>query len=305
MTQATPLFPHLTVAQNIAYGAEGITGKGRRTPRSLTLNSGVESGPRLEDSLLQQELVERMQLGPYLHTKPRQLSGGLTQRVALARALAAAPQLLLLDEPFSALDWNTRLEMQDLLLDLQQRYGMMVILVTHQLSEAQRVAQTIGLLDRGKLWQQGDAEALMERPASWDVARLLGFHAMIGKDGEHFALHPQRAAVETMDFTSFPTDQRNSPGFILKDLTHSHGTVELLGLVEETYLQGGRQSARIRLSLPEGWKSTGRRSVSGRSLTSGKEQLLMDIMLSPGQTFTGGEWVRVRFEGAPKVTAED
>jgi ABC-type nitrate/sulfonate/bicarbonate transport system ATPase subunit len=115
-------FPHLTVLQNVAFGLE--------------LNAaelGLSAPARLE---LARQWVDKVGLGPHLHKYPHQLSGGQQQRVAIARTLVLKPKIILMDEPFSALDEPTRLEMQKLILDLWHEVEATVFLVTHSIAEA-------------------------------------------------------------------------------------------------------------------------------------------------------------------------
>ena len=133
--QETGLFPHLTVERNAAMVPE-ISG----TPRDACRKCG-------------HELLTAVGLDPATFAKryPHQLSGGQRQRVGLARALAAQPPILLMDEPFGALDPLTRAEMQDMLRGLLKRFEKSVLLVTHDLDEALYLATRVVLLDRGKL----------------------------------------------------------------------------------------------------------------------------------------------------------
>jgi osmoprotectant transport system ATP-binding protein len=96
---------------------------------------------------------------------PHQLSGGQRQRVGVARALAADPDLILMDEPFGALDPITRRELQDEFRGLQRRLGTTVVFVTHDIREACRVGDRLALMDHGRLVQYGTAAAMIERPA--------------------------------------------------------------------------------------------------------------------------------------------
>ena len=101
------------------------------------------------------ELIEIMALGELQHRKPATLSGGQQQRVALARALAAEPRLLLLDEPFSALDHATRVRLHEEVLSMQRRYGLTTVMVSHDVGEVYRLSTRVLLLEEGKLVQQG------------------------------------------------------------------------------------------------------------------------------------------------------
>ncbi len=101
------------------------------------------------------ELIEMMGLGEMQQRKPDTLSGGQKQRVALARALAAEPRLLLLDEPFSALDHATRVRLQDEVLRLQRHYGLTTVMVSHDISEVYKLSQRVVVLEHGRITQQG------------------------------------------------------------------------------------------------------------------------------------------------------
>jgi len=133
--QETGLFPHFTVERNVGLVLE-VEGRGRveRLRRSHELLTAVGLDP-----------------ASFAHRSPHQLSGGQRQRVGLARALAAEPKILLMDEPFGALDPLTRAEMQDMLRDLMDRLGKTVLLVTHDLDEALHLAHRIVLLEGGRL----------------------------------------------------------------------------------------------------------------------------------------------------------
>lgn len=150
------LFPHMTVAQNVEI-----------VPRLL----GWKPRRRRERSA---ELLERVGLDPaaHLNRKPRQLSGGQQQRVGIARALAADPAYLLMDEPFGALDAVTRDQLQSELLRLKAELGKTVVFVTHDLFEALRLGDRIGVMHAGRLEQIGTPEELLHRPATAFVETL-------------------------------------------------------------------------------------------------------------------------------------
>ena len=113
-------FPHLTVLQNVMFGLE-ISGEG----------AGREDRRRRAESAL-----EQVELAPHMHKYPHQLSGGQQQRVAIARSLVMEPKILLMDEPFSALDEPTRMEMQELIVQLWHRIQPTILCVTHNVTEA-------------------------------------------------------------------------------------------------------------------------------------------------------------------------
>jgi sulfate/thiosulfate transport system ATP-binding protein len=150
------IFRHMSVGENIEFGL-----KIRKTPRA--------ERARRRDELL--ELVGLAGLGSrYAH----QLSGGQQQRVALARALCYEPDVLLLDEPFGALDVKIRAQLRRSLKEIQRRLGVATILVTHDQEEAFELADRIGVLENGRLLEVGDGEELYDKPRSLFAATFLG-----------------------------------------------------------------------------------------------------------------------------------
>ena len=154
--QSYALFPHMTVADNIDYGL-----RARRLDR-----------PAIAARV--REVASLLKLDGLLGRYPAQLSGGQRQRVAIARALAIRPQMLLLDEAFSALDRNLREEMQVELSLLLHNLGVTTILVTHDQREAFALADRIAIMEAGRIGQIGTPRELYERPATDHVLRVLG-----------------------------------------------------------------------------------------------------------------------------------
>ena len=150
------LFPHKSVAENVAF------------PLKM---QGVAKQERLARA---EVLLEKVQLAGYGSRRPSELSGGQQQRIALARALAAQPKLLLLDEPFSALDENLREDMRTLVLQLQEEFSMTIILVTHDREEALSMSHRIALMFGGKLIQTGAPRAVYTRPINRQAADYFG-----------------------------------------------------------------------------------------------------------------------------------
>lgn len=152
------LFPHLTVAGNIAI-----------VPRLLKWKK-----PKIQARV--EELLDLIGLPPreYRDRYPAQLSGGQQQRVGLARALAANPQVMLMDEPFGALDALTRTSLQTEILRLQQQLQKTILFVSHDVEEALRLADRILILDRGEIIQFDTPLGILQRPANGFVAQLLG-----------------------------------------------------------------------------------------------------------------------------------
>ena len=152
VVQELALFPHMTVAQNIAFGVPSGPGRDERVQRLLAL-------------LQIEELARR---------RPGTLSGGQRQRVALARALAREARILLLDEPFSALDDALRVTLRRELLRLRKELGLTIIFVTHDLREAHLLADRLAVFDAGRILQFGPREEVFRRPANRRVAALTG-----------------------------------------------------------------------------------------------------------------------------------
>jgi ABC-type Fe3+/spermidine/putrescine transport system ATPase subunit len=156
------LFPHMTVAENVGFGL-----KMRRLKKD-------EISARVAQAL------RWVKLEGYERRKPHELSGGQEQRVTLARALGAEPRVLLLDEPFSALDENLRGEMRALVRELQQRLRITAIFVTHDQREAMAVADRVALLLDGRIEQFGKPRDLLLNPRSARAARFFGWKILSG-----------------------------------------------------------------------------------------------------------------------------
>ena len=150
------LFPHKTVLENVAF------------PLKM---QGIPKKERLEQARL---FLGKVRMADFSGRYPSELSGGQQQRVALARALAARPRLLLLDEPFSALDENLREDMRSLVLELRKEFSMTVLLVTHDREEALSMSDRVCLMFAGKLLQTGTPREVYTRPVSRQAADYFG-----------------------------------------------------------------------------------------------------------------------------------
>ena len=148
------LFPHMNAQMNIAAALHAL--------------------PAAERQLQAKQWLARMQLQHYANHKPAELSGGQQQRVALARALAAQPSILLLDEPFSALDHLTRADLYMLLAELKQELNIPIILVTHNLEEARLLADKMAVMYQGRILQVGTPASVMQQPNQRQVATIVG-----------------------------------------------------------------------------------------------------------------------------------
>jgi len=152
--QSYALFPHLSIIENVAFGL-----------RRRKISDALE---------LAKDALDLVELGHVAQRKPAQLSGGQQQRVALARAVVNRPALLLLDEPLGALDLKLRRQMQLELKDIQNEVGLTFLHVTHDQEEAMTMADTVAVMNKGKIEQMGAPEVLYENPATSFVATFLG-----------------------------------------------------------------------------------------------------------------------------------
>ena len=152
--QSYALFPHMTILDNVAFGLRQR---------------------KIEDPVTKaQKALDLVELGHVAERRPQQLSGGQQQRVALARALVNRPALLLLDEPLGALDLKLRRQMQIELKAIQMEVGLTFLHVTHDQEEAMDMADTVAVMNKGRIEQMGAPEALYDRPKTAFVSKFLG-----------------------------------------------------------------------------------------------------------------------------------
>jgi sulfate transport system ATP-binding protein len=186
------LFRHLTVRQNIAFGLQ------------------VKKRPRAEVDATVRELLDLVQLGSLGDRYPAQLSGGQRQRVALARALAPKPSLLLLDEPFGALDAKVRVELREWIRRLHKERNITSVFVTHDQEEAMDLADRVIVLHKGRVDQIGTPEEIYDHPATEFVASFVGSNNVLKgqvKDGQaslgSLAVHAPPGAGEGASVRAF------------------------------------------------------------------------------------------------------
>ena len=177
MFQSYALFPHLNCVDNVAF--------------SLKMR-GVDKAKRRAQAM---EFLELVAMTPFAERVPAQLSGGQQQRVALARALITHPQILLLDEPLSALDPFLRVRMRAELSRLQRRLGIPFVHVTHGQDEALALADLVVVMNKGKIEQAGSPLEVFEKPATEFVARFLGGHNVIETPAGMIAVRADRVKV--------------------------------------------------------------------------------------------------------------
>lgn len=176
------LFPHLTVAKNIGFGLDGWSrGQVRKAVAEMLTLMGLS------------EMASR---------HPSELSGGQQQRVALARAVIRQPEALLLDEPLAALDATVRAQLRREVRDLQRRFDIPTLFVTHDLSEASFVADQIAVFDRGRVRQIGSPSEVLMRPADLQVARAVGVKNILSgrvseRSNDELVIHLGDAVLHT------------------------------------------------------------------------------------------------------------
>jgi len=178
MFQSYALFPHLSVIDNVAFALK---------------MKGVAKAERHAEA---KKLLELVDMQAYAARLPGQLSGGQQQRVALARALITSPQILLLDEPLSALDPFLRLRMRAELKKLQRELGISFIHVTHGQDEAMALADIVILMNGGRIEQQGSPREIFNHPRTEFAAKFIGGHNVIALGDETFAVRVDRLMLK-------------------------------------------------------------------------------------------------------------
>ncbi len=171
------LFPHMTVFENIAYG--------------------INSLPKNKIKTKVEDLLDLMRISGLEHRFPKELSGGQKQRAALARTLATEPRILLLDEPFSALDYQVREKLRADLLRIHQKYPITTFFVTHDLEEAFVMGDNIAIINNGRLEQFGAREEVFYKPKTKNVAKFLGARNIFS--GIIVSLNEKALAIENPD----------------------------------------------------------------------------------------------------------
>ncbi len=179
MFQSYALFPHLSVLDNVAFALK---------------MRGVAKAERHAEA---KKLLELVDMQSYAARLPPQLSGGQQQRVALARALITSPQILLLDEPLSALDPFLRLRMRSELKRLQRELGISFIHVTHGQDEAMALADMVVLMNAGKIEQNASPRDIFNHPKTEFTAKFIGGHAVIAVGDETYAVRNDRLILKS------------------------------------------------------------------------------------------------------------
>lgn len=244
--QSYALFPHLSAFENVL---EAITGR-----------------PAADKIELAKEYLARVNLKGLGKRRPDQMSGGQRQRVAVARALAREPDVLLLDEPFSAVDKVTRNRLQRELVDLRSDLSIPIILVTHDIEEAARLADRIAVLHEGRILQMASHDVLSKSPVNTAVARLVGirniFNSQVGSidnDLDKLELRWGNSLLEMPYRAGFVTDQSvtwciPSDGIVVHRRNRpSRGEHEnpVFGIVNEVFHFGQTTELTIEVDDPD------------------------------------------------------
>ncbi len=240
--QRFALFPHRTILENAEFGLE------------------VQGMDKEERKKKAQTSLEMVGLGGYINQFPSQLSGGMQQRVGLARALANDPEVLLMDEAFSALDPLIRKEMQDELLELQESMQKTILFITHDLDEALRIGDRIALMKDGRIVQIGTPEEILMNPANDYVERfvedvdrskvLTAEHIMKRPETVDIEKHGPRTALERM------RKEGLSSIYVTDAKRMLHGYVTADDVSEEAKTDRKDLKAILRTDIPKVTKET-------------------------------------------------
>jgi putative spermidine/putrescine transport system ATP-binding protein len=219
MFQSYALFPHLSVIDNVAFALK---------------MKGIDKTTRHAEA---RKLLDLVDMQTYEARLPAQLSGGQQQRVALARALITSPQILLLDEPLSALDPFLRLRMRAELKRLQRELGLTFIHVTHGQDEAMALSDLVVLMNGGRIEQQGTPREIFNHPRTEFAAKFIGGHNVINSGGETVAVRVDRMALKK------PNEAVDGPsvGGVVSKIEYQ-GTYVLIAITPDG---GGEISAQI------------------------------------------------------------
>jgi sulfate transport system ATP-binding protein len=271
------IFRHMSVAENIEFGLR------------------IRKVPRKERKRQREELLDLVGLAGLGRRYAHQLSGGQQQRVALARALVYEPNVLLLDEPFGALDVKIRAQLRRSLKEIQRRLGVTTILVTHDQEEAFELADRIGVLERGRLLEVGAGESLYAKPSSLFAATFLGAGTVLVGRAEQgqarFGSLSLPIPVDAPHDEGDPVQLLFRPEQVVLSADGAPLDLPVLGkgtTLEESFT-GPLRRVRLRLPRPEGLRQI------APNVSFGEEGLLVDASV-PSETPLAGEelWVGLR-----------
>jgi sulfate transport system ATP-binding protein len=234
------LFQHMTIAENIEFALS------------------IRHAPRKERDKRVQELLHLIGMDGFGNRKPSQLSGGQQQRVALARALAQQPEVLLLDEPFGALDAKIRSQLRQNLRDIQKQLGVTTILVTHDQDEAFELADRIGIIEQGKLLEIGTPDELYRRPQHRFTATFLGTANLFDAVRNSHLVHWGNVELEAPPATEHLSNQsvlilsRPEEVDLAAQRDSLRGQVLGRGVIENRTFAGSAEKLAVRLKEQNG-----------------------------------------------------
>ena len=263
------LFPHKTVADNVAFGLK-YRDVGKEQMRR-----------KVADAL---ELVQLPDLGGRY---PKELSGGQQQRIALARAIVIEPDVLLLDEPLSALDANLREDMRVELKRIQQRIGVTTVFVTHDQTEALAMSDQIIVMSKGRVEQVGAPEEVYNTPASEFVAQFLGASNLL--PAHSTGVSGGEVAIEVPGLPSFAIPAARAPQVL------SAGPVRLVIRAEKLHLTRPGAAAGDGLSVDATVENVDYQGQSARYFLKVGEHQLQAVNMIDERPFATGERVSLRF----------
>lgn len=261
------LFPHMTVWDNVAYGL-----RAKQVPKGKVANKVGE-------------MLELVQLSHLAKRYPSELSGGQQQRVAIARALAVEPKLLLLDEPFSALDKNLRLDMQIEIRRLLNKQGVTAILVTHDQEEAMSMSDRIAVMSQGTIHQFDAPSQIYDQPATLFVSTFVGTcnllpSKLVAQDTSDYLVQvPGGGKLRVAPSTALPSDGNCLLAIRPENLRvqTQPGTHRLPSTVEMCLPLGSVMAYEVQLSPDTKIKVTQPRVPGVRSLQRG-EQIYLELV---------------------------
>lgn len=227
------LFAHLSVLDNVAFGPR-VTG--------LTTKQAREAAHTVLGDLGLTELA---------HRKPPQLSGGQAQRVALARALASEPELILLDEPLSALDAATRLWVRSELKKTLDGFGGIAIIISHDVTDVLSLVDEVAVLESGKIVQRATPSELLAAPASDFVAALVGQNLLRGEAHDGVVSVPAGGLVATESDEEGPVNVLFTPSSVALYLDPPHGSPRNMWAGDVARLEPHGRGVRVSVAVPE------------------------------------------------------
>ena len=262
------LFPHKTVADNVAFGLN-------------YRNVGKEEARKKVAAAL--ELVQLPDLGSRY---PKELSGGQQQRIALARAIVIEPDVLLLDEPLSALDANLREDMRVELKRIQQRIGVTTVFVTHDQTEALAMSDQIIVMSKGRVEQVGAPEEVYNTPASEFVAQFLGASNLLS--GQCTVFSNSGITVEVPGFPKLSIPRERAPKIT------SAGPVRLVIRAEKLHLMPAGAAAENALSVDATVENVDYQGQSARYFLRSGEHQMQAVNMIEDRPFATGDKVSLR-----------